>query len=635
MLPGCHCRSHTGPLKIAGNAPPTVTITDPVTNQSMGMFSSMQITYVDNDPDDVATTDIIMIEVATNGERAISTGVAEANGTPHTVTWDTDSGAPWNAGTYRVEARTTDGHHPLVKHKSPAILTLGSTSTFTSAKFDSEGAILKSDAVATSASGSIAVAGAFSKTPASSTLTLGKGQPTQSTLTIDGAAAGEGVVARYKSDGTLLWARQTSTAMGAAASTTEISAVAVLDDESVVCAGSFTSTSVGGKVVISAGQTDAFTLNYPATPGVDERAGFVACYNAAGALVWAHAIVVTNGSADFRPVAMASAGASRGILMSGSCGATTVFNADGAAPVTLQIGNATQVFVARYEADGSLAFVKSSQSAASQNNLGQSLSAFADGSFVITGARGGAMTLGAGESRRKTLSAGTPAFFARYNSDGTLAWAKEFNHQISGTGAIVNYGAAAASADGTIAYVGVYDNQSGRPDSLVIGLSEARETVINSDGGGSTLFIARFNGDGSLIFAKKAGGELQKDQPGARIASLPDGSFVVVGTLNGGKTPPVFGAGELNETALGVPFETGAWVVRYSSDGLLMSVYDTFASVASPDDVPFGVPVVKQNPATSTSVALLSNGDCVLCGGEQVPNANAKASQQFLTRIGQ
>lgn len=630
-LPGCHCDHRTGQVVLIGNKAPTVAITVPVQNVTVPPFDTLNITYIDNDVDDVATTDLVIIRVADNVELKIGNAVAEADGTSHTIGWDTDSGFALD-GTYRVEARTSDGHHPVVKHKSPAIITVDTSGkSIAASSFVAEGAPVKGNAVATSAGGSIAFGGSISKSAAASNTTFGKNQTTQTTLTIDGATAGEGIVARYNSNGSLLWARQTTTVAGLATSVTEITAVTILDDESVVCAGSFTAASEGGILRISSGQSDAATLATPPTAGSDQRGGFVACYNSSGRLLWAHLIQVTNGGAAFEAQSLASAGATRGILLSGTCGGTTTFNADTTTPTALNLKNTSQMFVARFEIDGSLTFVKSSEGAPGQLHHGQSLSTFADGSFVVTGARGGPMTLGAGEGRRTKLQTGSAAFLARYNSNGTLAWAKNFTDQIAGT-TVVDYGAASASADGTIAYIGVYENRSGQPNALVFGAGEEAETTIPSDGNDSTLVIARFNGDGTLIFARTAGGELVKNQPGARIAGSPDGSFFTTGILNGGATPPLFGAADSTATLLGESYETGAWIARYGSDGKLVKVSDAFKSVASPDPAS-EEHVTIPAAAHDASVAILPGGDCIVCGTSADANPSPAKPQPFLVRI--
>ena len=79
------------------------------------------------------------------------------------------------------------------------------------------------------------------------------------------------------------------------------------------------------------------------------------------------------------------------------------------------------VFIVRYNADGTVAWAR----LVSGNSRAGGVSAFADGSSVITGGIDGSVTFGAGEANETTLvgTGASDVFVARYNADGTLAWA--------------------------------------------------------------------------------------------------------------------------------------------------------------------------------------------------------------------
>ena len=80
--------------------------------------------------------------------------------------------------------------------------------------------------------------------------------------------------------------------------------------------------------------------------------------------------------------------------------------------------------------------------------------------------------------------------------------------------------------------------------SATFGPSEPNQTVLTS-AGGEDIFIARYNPDGTLAWAKRSGG-VSSDY-GWGITTLSDNSTVVTGVFYDSAT---FGPGEPNETIL-------------------------------------------------------------------------------------
>src|SRR5262249_28345285 len=84
-------------------------------------------------------------------------------------------------------------------------------------------------------------------------------------------------------------------------------------------------------------------------------------------------------------------------------------------------------FIARYRADGSLAWLKSLTGASDAAPVG-TLAVGSDGSIVIGGVLKGTLTLGVGEPKETRLAAtltGAPSgeiFLARLDDSGTLVW---------------------------------------------------------------------------------------------------------------------------------------------------------------------------------------------------------------------
>jgi hypothetical protein len=63
--------------------------------------------------------------------------------------------------------------------------------------------------------------------------------------------------------------------------------------------------------------------------------------------------------------------------------------------------------------------------------------------------------------------------------------------------------------------------------------------------GNDDIFIAKYNADGTLLWAKQAGGN--NTDNGRGISVLSDGSFFITGHF---KRTATFGSGETNETSL-------------------------------------------------------------------------------------
>jgi hypothetical protein len=74
--------------------------------------------------------------------------------------------------------------------------------------------------------------------------------------------------------------------------------------------------------------------------------------------------------------------------------------------------------------------------------------------------------------------------------------------------------------------------------------------------------VARYNADGTLARAKRAGGADYDE--GIGIAAMADGSFVVTGRFLGTAT---FGPGEAGETVLTSAGSADIFVARYNADG--------------------------------------------------------------------
>jgi hypothetical protein len=144
---------------------------------------------------------------------------------------------------------------------------------------------------------------------------------------------------------------------------------------------------------------------------------------------------------------------------------------------------------------------------------------------------------------------------ARYAANGTLVWAK---HMERGGDADASP-AVDAFDDGSCVVTGRFHGDA------IFGPGETNETTLTA-AGFSDCFVARFHADGTLAWAKRAGGT-DYDEASC-VTALPDGSSVIAGSFEG---TALFGAGESRRRSLEPDGESDGFVARFHADGSLAS----------------------------------------------------------------
>lgn len=368
--------------------------------------------------------------------------------------------------------------------------------------------------------GSAVVVGTFANQ-----MVLGEGEPGRTSLA---AAGGDDIfVARHAADGTLSWA----TAIGGASA--DLNPVAaVTSDGSIVVAGTFSATAVFG-----AGTAEETRLSSTAKYEI-----FVARYGDDGTLEWA---VSAGGSGNDEPGGIATA-ADGSAIVTGSFQNLATFGAGEANETALTSSGQRDAFVARYNDDGTLAWVK--QIFGSDRAQGTCASTLADGSVIVAGWFVGSINLGVGEPGLTSVTAvgHRDVFVAHYLADGTFDWVATgggvFDEQpVSIT----------ALADGSSTALGTIEwDQSGH--DAVFGAGEPGEThIVSSDlpPGTTTSFAAHFAPDGSLDYAKSIATVAVTGGAGTS-----GGESLVTGAFTGAI---LFGVGEQNQTQLRASAGTG------------------------------------------------------------------------------
>jgi hypothetical protein len=358
------------------------------------------------------------------------------------------------------------------------------------------------------------------------------GQGGHTALTTTSASDQDAFVVRYGPDGTLLWARQ---AQGPLAQSGN--GVAVAADGTAYVAGGMDGMTTFGK-------QEPNETTVPTFGGADM---FLARFATDGSLMWA---TLAGGTlADWgRSVAAHPAG---GCVVSGDFHAGAAFGLFEANSTVLNAVGYTDVFLARYGADGKLVWAKSAGGATS--DVGYSVGVLSDGSIAVTGAFQGSVIFGQGEPGQQILQgAGAYNFYlARYGAGGSLMWAKQayVDDQLQGF-------ELAVAPDDAIYVSGPLRGQA------TFGQGEPTETTHTTLPGLSDAYLARYAADGSFEWLRPSGSDSIDIARG--VAVLPSGAAVFVGEF---RETAVFGLGHPGAQPLVSAGGGDIFVARHAPDG--------------------------------------------------------------------
>lgn len=338
-------------------------------------------------------------------------------------------------------------------------------------------------------------------------------------------------------DGNLIWAKK------AGGSSTDVGyGTATLSDNSFVLTGAFQSNATFGK-----GEINETILG--SSGGSDI---FIARFNPDGTLVWAKKAGGASGDSGYGVTTFPD----DSIAVTGIFNGTATFGPGEPNQTILTEPTNQDLFVAKYNPNGTLIWAKNAGGTGFTRGCG--ITSLTDGTIVITGYFQYPSMFGAGDPNQTTLvPAGEyDAFIARYNANGTLAWAK----RAGGVSTDYSYGVTSLS-DNSVVMTGCFLSQT-----IVFAEDEPNEIVLWHYGDWD-IFIAKYLPDGSFSWAKRAG-SIEPDK-GNAVTSLSDDSIVVSGSF---MHVALFGENEENETELGDSFNsfyTDIFIARYSQYGTL------------------------------------------------------------------
>jgi len=553
---------------VAGNQAPTVSVTSPAEDIEipLTMPTTVDIDYVDADPDSVATTDILADQDGdpdTTGDQVvIAAGLPDQDGAPQSVTWDPAAAPP---GTYKILAVTSDaGSRAVAVGPGTVMLNAPPTLSITSPTIDiavSRGAVVPISYVDNDGDDAALtwlfadMDGDFDTTGDLTQIATARpelnGLPQTVRWDTTGTSFGlHGIHARSW-DGSNTLVQRTATgqvdvqnvATAASAGGTEIESgmgIAAFPDGSSVVVGYF-----AGSPTFGLGE---LTETTPTAVGGDDL--FIARYWSTGALRWARAVGGSTSDVA-RSVTALSDGS---CVVTGWFEGTVTFGPLEANQTILTSTGVSDLFIARYNANGTLAWAKQAGGTAA-GCYGLAIDAYADNSFAVTGSFFNPVTFGPGEAGQTTLTydTGFDAFVARFNANGTLAWAKRAH----GAGNEEGLGIA-TFGDGTCVVTGYFD------DTVTWGPGEAGQTSLLPFGF-QEVFVARYGTTGTFLWVNQQGG-FQGAAAGLDVATYSDGSCVVCGWFNAAMD---FGFGEPNETNVNSSGQSDSFVAQFDSAGFL------------------------------------------------------------------
>ena len=198
---------------------------------------------------------------------------------------------------------------------------------------------------------------------------------------------------------------------------------------------------------------------------------------------------------------------------------------------------------------------------ASGSTAGTELNVGGSGHIYVVGFYQGVVTFAPGEREETILDSGTmpAAFVAKYDDDGAFDWVADAT---ASEGAFA-FAVAVDEADNifvTGAFVG----------TATFGAGEANETVLVAVGL-DDIFVARYTKAGELLWVRQAGGPSEDDEADGGAGIVADGVDGVYVTGGFGETA-VFGAGTPNEVALTSLAHDDAFLAKYNYSGDLVWV---------------------------------------------------------------
>jgi hypothetical protein len=302
---------------------------------------------------------------------------------------------------------------------------------------------------------------------------------------------------------------------------------------------------------------------------------------------------------------------------SGTPGCTAVFGAGEANQTTLTSTGRQDFFIAKYNADGTLAWAKSTGGQGC--DIATGVAVYAGGGFYVSGYYYGGARFGETPndvlvtSARWTKTYYAEGFLAKYTSDGTLSWVRSLESE--GDDRVLSVAVRPSDAAAVVTgHMGRGWNYPTIDCVLYVDGTPVLTRPPFNNGAANVMFAVELASSGTTQWATQGyTSSPSASNEGLAIDVLGDGATLVVGRMGGSAL--TFGVGEVNETTLsgGTLF-----LAKYAPAGTLTWVRqiggstfggDFLATVAAPAGSGF---FVSSNFQATITVGQNAGGEVVL-----------------------
>ena len=298
------------------------------------------------------------------------------------------------------------------------------------------------------------------------------------TTTLSSSGESDIFIAKYDSDGDLLWATE------AGGSRSDV-------------ARSITIDSNGDGLITGSLRGSAMFDNVRIVAGSSTNSFFLAKFNPNGRFLW---VEFEESTGNMVGVAVGSDNQDN-IYIAGEFAGSTTFNND----TMLQTGDGNDVFIARYDPDGDI--VWANQAGGRFNDAVNDIAVESNGDFYITGSIGGTADFGGTEVSH---SGDRDIYAVKYDANGALVWA----NAAGGSSTDVGLGVSLSNND-SVVITGRFESTWALGNNVVSSLGE------------SDLITIKYDDQGVFDWVRTAGGS---DTDGARdIDSDSNGVSLITG----------------------------------------------------------------------------------------------------------
>jgi hypothetical protein len=271
---------------------------------------------------------------------------------------------------------------------------------------------------------------------------------------------------------------------------------------------------------------------------------FVVKYDASGNVIWAKSAGGVNSDKGLG----VSADASGNVLVTGpfyspsiTFGTTTLVNTDNS-------GNSADIFVVKYDANGNVLWAKSS--GGTSYEYGNSISTDSNGNVLVTGYFD-SPSITFGTTTLTNSGSSTDIFIVKYDANGNILWAKS----AGGTNLDGGYGVS-TDANGNVFVAGIFLSPS---------INFGSTTLTNVSSGNADIFVVKYDANGNVLWAKKAGGTAYDRVTGISVDV--NGNVLITGYFNSSSI--AFGTTTLTNIDI-MGTTPDIFVVKYDSNGNLI-----------------------------------------------------------------